>query len=714
MGEISPTIRQRLVECRSMAMLGRVDPALDALDNALAASPQFADAERLALLLLKAELLYLDCRESEALVVFENEIEGKLPSISQEDRFVVGQNKREVIFGGFLAPEGRRATFLYDQQQIAGTKSWNASAIVHAYEAARRGQHHEALPALWRELLNAYHHRVWSYYRQAARRVAQEFIQIGWAHVADFYVVIGHDTEAAETITEHLLNWRSVEFVDAVVSRLILHANLKRHAIVACGMFVRLADVVADAQVIPTTHWLLQRASIAPTGFLEEALVNTAWDALVSLSPRFDRDTAMEVVSVATSHPSWNQGKNDRCREHIVRAVDACIRILPVDYLSTVAEKSIHMAKGMSDDINLDKDALRLFLHITTRADAKTKELIRDALYDKSSANLELLIVGEEFGKTWGNGDEADRLAENIARDVRLQVQRLDSEKEFEKPQVSLGQITLTAGPKKVGVSIYSDLGLRALIAHRKLLNENSIALLMGSVLAMLHEAENVISNKVLMINAVTGLADVLTPELANQAFEILEPIASGIVTSIDISKAVPPNHPLNPNRMNFGEPETIHGGALLALATIETKLSSELRGRAVTMIEGAMVNPHPEVRRLAFISARRLETISDSAIITAVLATRDNVEDVVIESFLLLGDHMKDTPEFWNSVVYSAKLASQSPASEIRRVVAYTAKRFSEKCKEETVLKQLRDIRSFLENDFSYSVRKELATAAS
>lgn len=712
MAEISPTIRKRLIECRSTAMVGNIDAALGVLEREVT-SDGLSDSERLALLLLKAELLYLDCREREALAVFENEIEGKLLSISQEERFVVGQNKRDVIFGGFLASQGRSGTFLHDQQTMAGKKLGNAAVIVNAYEAARSGRHYEALPTLWRELLSAYQQRVWSYYRQAARRVAQEFIQIGWAHMADFYVVIGQDTKTAETIADQLLNWRNVEFIDARVNRLILHANLKRHSIVACGMFVRLADAVADGQVIPTTRWLLQRASMVPTGFLEEALVKTAWDALVSLSPRFDSDTAMEVVNVATLHESWKE--KDRVREHIVRAVDACIGILPVDYLSKVAEKSIHMAKGMSDDINLDKDALRLFLHITSRADAKSKELIREALYNKPSVNLNpLLIVAEEFGKTWGNRDEAERLAEVVARDVRLQVQRLNKDEEFEKPQVSLGQMTLTAGPKKVGVSIYSDLGLRALIPHRKMLSEDSIALLMDSVLAMLHEPENLISNKVLMINAITGLADVMTPKLADQAFEILEPIALGNVTSIDLSKAVPPNHPLNPNRMDFGDPETIQGGALLALATLETRLSSELRDRAVRIIEEAMVNPHPEVRRLAFIAARRVEAISDSAVITAVLGTRDNVEDVVIEAFLLLGDHIKDTPEFWNSVVYSAKLASQSPSSEIRRVVAYTTKRLSERCKDDSVQRQLTDIRSLLESDFSYSVRREISSNSS
>ena len=64
-------------------MLGRIEAALTLLDDLLAPSNDLSDGERLALLLLKAELLYLDCREPAALAVFENEIEGKLQSISQ-------------------------------------------------------------------------------------------------------------------------------------------------------------------------------------------------------------------------------------------------------------------------------------------------------------------------------------------------------------------------------------------------------------------------------------------------------------------------------------------------------------------------------------------------------------------------------------------------------------------------------------------------------
>ena len=76
------------------------------------------------------------------------------------------------------------------------------------------------------------------------------------------------------------------------------------------------------------TRWLLERAAIVPIGLSDLSLVSKAWDALAALSPRFNRDTAIEVVNAATSHESWNADKNDRLRAHIIQAVDGCINIL--------------------------------------------------------------------------------------------------------------------------------------------------------------------------------------------------------------------------------------------------------------------------------------------------------------------------------------------------------------------------------------------------
>ena len=363
----------------------------------------------------------------------------------------------------------------------------------------------------------------------------------------------------------------------------------------------------------------------------------------------------------------------------------------------------------MSEDINLDETALHLLGHIATRGDTKTKGLISETLYNKPTVNLKLLEVAEEFGKTLASGEDAQRLAEALTKDVRLQVQHLSSDEEFQKPTVSLAQMTLTGGPTKVAVSLDSDVALRAIIAHRKLLPQESIRALIDSVLDTFREPDNILANKVLMINAITGLADVLTTELADKAFAILEPIACGNVTSIDLSKVIAPNHPLNPNTMNLGSSSTVQAGALLALATIQGSLSDEYRTRVSPMIEEGMTNPDPEVRTFAFIAARRTKELSDSAIMRAVLATRDPVQDILIEAFLLLSDHVMDTREFWSSLTYSMKIASQSPQSEIRRVVAYTTTRVAEKCTDEAVRAQLDEIRNSLENDISFSVRREL-----
>ena len=36
----------------------------------------------------------------------------------------------------------------------------------------------------------------------------------------------------AGAVAEYLLNWRNADLIDGVINRLLLHANLKRHAVI--------------------------------------------------------------------------------------------------------------------------------------------------------------------------------------------------------------------------------------------------------------------------------------------------------------------------------------------------------------------------------------------------------------------------------------------------------------------------------------------------
>lgn len=108
----------------------------------------FSTLDRIGLLLLKAEILYLDCREEMSLEVFNSEIDPLTGTLSQEIKFIVGQNKSDVAMTMIAPGSFREADRIHDQRKLAGIQLWDSQAMVYAYEAAADGRHYDALPAV--------------------------------------------------------------------------------------------------------------------------------------------------------------------------------------------------------------------------------------------------------------------------------------------------------------------------------------------------------------------------------------------------------------------------------------------------------------------------------------------------------------------------------------------------------------------------------------
>lgn len=707
--QVEPNTRKFLIVCRCTAMRGEIDSALSQISQFLISNADHLSVlDQVALFLLKAEILYLDCREAEALEIIKAEIEPKLSLLPQEIRFIVGQNRTDVALTLTDSESLRQADHLYDQRQLAGTKLWNPQAMVYAYEEAASGRHYEALPKLWQELVKSYQQGSWLYRRQAARRLAREYIQIGLAHSADYHAIIAQDSEIPKMIANHLIAWRQSRHIEAIIQRLLANANLKRHATIACILFTDIADVVPDHQLDGLLRWLLRRCSITANGWSELRLVSAAWEAVHSLTPRLNSEQAREVVRTALEHPSWEE--DDRLREYIIRAIGDCIHALPSEDLPELARRTIPLFTPQIADVNYDKDILYLLRNIALRGDDELKNLIGDALYPGTPVNFELLRIADEFGKKLESDQAANDLAEYYAQDVRLQVQRLAPGEEFKKPAISIGTLTAQNGDQRVAVSCYSDMGLRAAIAHRASLRPESIQLLVDNILEMIREPENMLANKVGLINGIIELSDSITPELAEKIFETLAPPASGNVVGLDITAAAgDPNHPLNPFKINIGEPTDVHGGALYALACIEAQ--KEVYGQRLTqLLEQAMAHPNAKVRKLAFTAARRMPALSESLLMRALLGTRDSDPDVAEAAFLAVTRNPSNSEDFWSLLIYSLTVASDSPHTDVRRAAAFTVNSLRAHYPSEEVANKMRALEETFAIDVSYLVRSQIS----
>ncbi len=609
-----------------------------------------------------------------------------------------------------LAPGSfREADRLYDQRDLAGVQLWDSQAMVYAYEAAADGRHYDALPAVWREFARSYRQGVWRYQRQAARRMAVEFLQIGWAYSAEYHAVIAQDVKVAERIGEHLLAWRQPQHVERMVRSLIANSNLKRHAWVACVLLVRIADAIPDIQVDAVLRWLLRSCAIVPVGQAALRTVSASWNAVQSLALRLNVEQSRNIVRTAMEHPSW--GQDDHLREHIVRAVNFCVASLPPEDIPELAQQSLALITWQQDDINMDDDVISLLRHLAALGDDKVKTLIGNALYRGNKAHVGLLLIAQEFGRGLENGQEANRLAEFFANDVRLQVQSLSPEEEFKMPAISLGSITAVNESGRFGVSNYIYDGLMAVIANRQLLEAESIRLLVQAILAMIREPQNTLSNKAGLINGIIALSDSVTPELSEEIFETLAPAAAGEVVGLDATKATgDPDHPLNRFKVRLGDPATVQGGALYALACVEANRTGVYGQRLIELLDRGVVSPDAVVRRFAFTALHGLPTLPDSTLTNVLLGTRDNDSSVSEEAFLTLGSHLRDSGDFLNPLVYSLTVACQSSQVNLRRAAAYTIKLLRERQLDEQLSNKLQMLESELRSDICYSVRSEIS----
>lgn len=707
---LTPDTRRFLINCRCRAMRQGGAPVVGLIDERSASSAsELPVLDQVALALLKAEILYLDCREAEALEVFRTSVDPQLDSVPQEVRFAVGQNRRDVAWGTAADEDVfRQAERLYDQRQLAGVQLWDPQAMVRAYEAAAGGRHYEALPPLWRELTNSYHQGSWLYYRQASKRMVREFLQIGWAHSADFYMLEALDSESAKVIADHLIRWRQPQRIEQLVQRLLSNANLKHHAAVACELLALVADGVPDPIVDPVARWLLPWCSIVPEGRSELGLVASAWEAAEEIATRLEGERAREITRAATEHPSWSQ--DDHLREHLIRAVNACVVVLPPDALPELVRRTLPLAASLPGDINYDEDILGLLRHLASRGDDNIKGQIGDALYPDSGVNLELIRIAQEFGKQI-EADVANRMAEHFAQDVRLQVQRLAPGEEYRKPAISLGTLTARNEERTVAVSMYSNMGLRAVAAHRSLLRPETIGVFIEALLEMIREPENSLPNKVDLINGVIEFADSVMPELAEPIYEALSPLAAGQVVGLDVSAATgDPNHPLNPFKVSLGNPATVQGGALYALASIESHRPGAYGPRLAQLLEQAMSSSSIETRRLAFLAARQTPELTAPSLMRLLMGARDDDPAVAEAALLAVNSHSRDAEEFWHLLVYALTLASESTHTNVRRAAAFTVNNLHTRPPNEEIINKMQDLKVKLRADICHSVRSQIS----
>jgi hypothetical protein len=701
--------RRTLVECRALAMHGEAEAAFNRIDNWLSSAGHcLGTRDTIAMLTLKAEILYLNNDREKALAVFRADIRPLLESVDDDARDLVLENESVVAINLF-EPSGVAGFYrLVDYRRLSGWHGRDSDAILAADEAARDNRHFEALPAYWRQVRDAYLSGSWGRQRSASARFARECLQLGWLPRATYYCLLAEDDKLSQCIGAHLLTAQKADLVAQTVETLLQCASLIKHARTACIVLTNIADAIPDEQLDEVFDWVCGLCKVDSHRWGHSDGIEKTWTTATTLSARFTPEQSQELADIAVAHTVW--GSRTPHRKHLLAAVTQCARMIPPENLDRLAEVSLPLAKDRKSDFDYF-DVVELLCQIADRASPQTKATMADALYptDSRSTSAVLLQVADTFGKrVTGDKSELSMLARKVASNIRLQVQRLSKGQE-PKP-VAETYLTVTA-EKDEEVAVANVVGtvqLEAVVKYADEIDEPALADLLDAMIQMIKNSDNMMCNRVSLAATLRKLARRLNETQADVVFSLLDPIASGIVTESEIGmKNADAANPLNPYKMGDNTPEELTAVAIYTLATIEKEKRGTCGARLAGILERSLNATSPEIRRAAFAAARELPALSEAVLTGVLFGTRDSDAKVAAMAFDVIAARDLDLQMgHFGLLSYSMHAAVMSPDRELRRQASRAVSRLMPKVPP-SLAEQFRVIAQTFAGDICHSVRQ-------
>ena len=707
----SPAVRVVAVESRSQAMLGHLGKAVAHLDDTLQAVVPTATLDRLVLLMAKVEILFLDCREEEALLIYTEELDDLIDHVSEEVAIAVSYNRRDISLAMFQ-PDDFYA--LPDRSEIADVDLWNYRPLYAGRESAAADKHYEALPVVWEELLRAHNQGCWGPYRLAARQMALECLELGWPQRAIYYAIIAGDKETAQQVGKWLMMNGTPDNLATSVHALLDCANLQRPFVTGCHVISEMHDAIPDRQVGCVVQWLLKKASIALGSLTERPTVEQAWKVLTVIASRADVPQAKAIAKTATTHDLWNAETSENrilpVRKDMLKSIRGCADRLPVSEIGELVTATVPLVLERRQDHDY-AEGIELLCHLAECGGSETKEFIRRNLYPRGSyLNSVLLQVATLFDVEFPEEGQLSAEAKGVAERIRLQVQRVPSGGEIQHISGSFGHCTVELGSETLFVHFADTLDLEAILWHRHKLSEEAIDSLLDAIIAMIAERENFISNKIALIRSLGKVGDIRNPERASRLLGMLLPLAKGeFAEPIYAMSSAEAANPLNRFKINLGTPTELRGVALYVLACIERDRPGIFAESLNSVLEAGLMDLDSDIRSWAYTAAQHLPTLTESGFTALILGTQDDEPQAAAAAFFGIANkgelQLQDSQ--WRMLIQAVGRGAQSRAVRVRQGAALTCERLGDSLPDGPMKLRMAELRTVFSRDTCFSVRR-------
>jgi hypothetical protein len=159
---------------------------------------------------------------------------------------------------------------------------------------------------------------------------------------------------------------------------------------------------------------------------------------------------------------------------------------------------------------------------------------------------------------------------------------------------------------------------------HRQRIPTNTIKLLIDSIIEMIEEPENSLSNKAALISHIADFGDSLTNSDLDRILKVLRPLALGKITEPSYSNSTADQNPLNRFRRRDTTPVEFQAAVIYALARLDKAKNGYYGAKLHSVVEAGLRNSNPQVRQAAFAAAREIPYIPKSIFTALLLGTRD------------------------------------------------------------------------------------------
>lgn len=699
-----------LIKIRTRAMQSGLEPAIKNIEKFLIKQKNLPLIDRAGIDLLQAELYWLNEESSEALDIFETMLMPVLKNLPDEVQVVILQNKNTVSFNIPKADAVSDFYYLYDYSKLSGVDPLTSKNLLAAHGAVEKGEHYDALPRYWQHVLYTFNQGIWNAHAAACAIMSKECAVLNWLPKAAYYAILSQDSKMADMVCGHLVRSQDRRVIEQTLDVVLKRAMLLKHASVACKIIEGIHDEIPDAYIEVTVNYLLEICSNKRQGLFEMHSIVNAWKAIRMLAHRLSCQKACEMLDAVINDEWFNSITVNR--RHLIDTLSNLTAVLPLNKLMNLSKKALPLVGEKKSDVDYT-NAVNLLCHIAFKDGGEVKKYLSKELYSQNeNVSSALGQVAKCFDAKIKISDQEEGV-KKVSQNVLLQVQRLRAEEEPQKVFDTFGNISKVNNDtkEKIVVQMAADSWLRMLTINKQLLKAPQRDMLISAMVAMIGDSDNLLSNKMGLINTIIALADILTKKQKQEIFKVLKPLASGLVTegSVGMSHEAATN-PLNPYKMKDTKPEAISGAALYALGCLEKGhpgvYGDELNG----LIEISLTDKSPIIRANACMTTMEISKLSSKLVMDVLFGTRDPDYKTAIEACkVILGrKDIRLTQILWHRLFLALYEAARSENKELRHMVASHSKNLFSKAPLEYKSK-INELTEMLKCDICYSVRSVL-----